>query len=230
MGNQVRGYGFNHDGIYDTIHRFTLGDIFNDTGFDDSGFRNDQERRDMEQYILAFDSELAPIVGQQITLNASNGWLVGERIDLLKQRAETAFASQILGGWVKECDLIVQGAGWGMLYDPTTQLFTPDRSSEAAMTDAQMRQWVIDNDEVATFSCMPFGSGERMALDRDEDGFFNQDEVAAGSDPADANSRPGPTAVDVKRMGFGRIHPSVMIFPTIVSVAITITLIRKYAR
>ena len=29
MGDQVRGYGFNHDGIYDTLHRFTLGDIFN---------------------------------------------------------------------------------------------------------------------------------------------------------------------------------------------------------
>ncbi len=33
----------------------------------------DAEQHDLERFVLAFDSNLAPIVGQQITLNASNG-------------------------------------------------------------------------------------------------------------------------------------------------------------
>jgi hypothetical protein len=37
---------------------------------------------------------------------------------------------------------------------------------------------------------VPPGNGTRLALDRDEDGFYNRDELRAGTDPADANSYP----------------------------------------
>ena len=47
----------------------------------------DDKRRDMEQFVLAFDSDLAPIVGQQITLTSTNGSVVQARIDLLIARA-----------------------------------------------------------------------------------------------------------------------------------------------
>ena len=35
-----------------------------------------------------------------------------------------------------------------------------------------------------TFTCVPPGSGIRMALDRDRDGRFNRDEIDAGTNPA----------------------------------------------
>jgi len=38
--------------------------------------------------------------------------------------------------------------------------------------------------------CVPPGQGRRIALDRDADEFFDADEIAAGSDPADAASIP----------------------------------------
>lgn len=187
MGDQIRGYGFNHDGIYDTIHRFTLGDIFNSTGYDSTGFQNDQERRDMEQYLLAFDSDLAPIVGQQITLDATNGAIVGERIDLLIQRASSTFTSNILGGTVNECDLVVQsneqGQAWGMLYNPSTKQFMPDKSGQPTLTDAQLRTYIAQQDLAATYMCAPPGSGTRIALDRDEDGTLNGDEMPTISTP-----------------------------------------------
>jgi len=41
-----------------------------------------------------------------------------------------------------------------------------------------------------TYTCAPPGAGHRIALDRDEDGYLDGDEVAAGSDPADAASVP----------------------------------------
>lgn len=199
MGDQIRGYGFNHDGIYDTIHRFTLGDIFNSTGYASTGFQNDQERRDMEQYLIAFDSDLAPIVGQQITLDATNGAIVGERIDLFIQRAEATFTSNILGGTVNECDLVVhsneQGLPWAMLYNPSTKQFMPDKTGQPTLTDAELRTYIVQQDIAATYMCAPPGSGTRIALDRDEDGTLNGDETPTMSTPtATAMATASPTA------------------------------------
>ena len=42
-----------------------------------------------------------------------------------------------------------------------------------------------------TYTCVPPGSGTRIGVDRDEDGFFDRDELDAGSDPADPASVPG---------------------------------------
>ncbi|WP_437765631.1 hypothetical protein WME77_00730 [Sorangium sp. So ce764] len=43
--------------------------------------------RDLEAFVLAFDSDLAPIVGQQATLTRNNAAAVGPRVDLLMSRA-----------------------------------------------------------------------------------------------------------------------------------------------
>ncbi len=51
-----------------------------------------------ESFMLAFDSNLAPIVGQQVTLTAGSGADVHARIDLLEARAAAG-----------ECDLVVHG-------------------------------------------------------------------------------------------------------------------------
>ena len=59
-------------------------------------------RRQVEDFVFAFDSNLFPIVGQQITLTGSNGAVAGPRIDLLIARAGAG-----------ECDLVVKGQGGG---------------------------------------------------------------------------------------------------------------------
>ena len=47
-----------------------------------------------------------------------------------------------------------------------------------------------------TFTAVPVGLGLRMGNDRDGDTFFDQDEIDAGSDPADAGSLPqGPSPI-----------------------------------
>jgi hypothetical protein len=64
--------------------------------------RDAAAQKEVEVFMMAFDSNLAPIVGQQITRNASNGGTVDPRITLLEQRADAG-----------ECDLVakLQGAG-----------------------------------------------------------------------------------------------------------------------
>src|SRR5262245_39028714 len=42
-----------------------------------------------------------------------------------------------------------------------------------------------------TYTCVPPGSGARVAIDRDEDGYRDGDEVAAGTSPVDPLSYPG---------------------------------------
>ena len=48
--------------------------------------------------MLAFDTDLAPIVGQQVTLDAGNAGVAGPRINTLMARAGAGFTSLTLGG------------------------------------------------------------------------------------------------------------------------------------
>jgi YVTN family beta-propeller protein len=173
-GDQVRGFGFLHDGSIDTIFRFHSASVFS---------IDDTQQLALEQFMLAFDSNLAPIVGQQITLTSTNSGVVGGRINLLIARAA-----------LNECELTVKGVlageprGWLRLANGT---FTSDDANDAALTDAQLRAQAATPGQERTYMCVPGGSGTRVGIDRDEDGFRDHDELQAGSDPADPLSIPG---------------------------------------
>lgn len=204
-GDQVRGFGFIHDGSIDTLFRFFSSVAFNITTAD---------KQQLEQFMLAFDTDLAPIVGQQVTLDASNGATVDARIDLLMERAEIDFDSEVLGGTVKECELVVRGKiagverGW--LYQPdgnpvTQDDFKPDEASAADLSNAALRNLANVASQELTFTCAPPGSGVRMALDRDEDGVFDADERAAGTEPNNPGSLVGACADGMDNDGDGAI-------------------------
>ena len=69
--------------------------------------------------------------------------------------------------------------------------FRSDRASEALLTDAQLRALAATAGQELTYTCVPPGTGTRIGVDRDEDGFFDRDELDAGSDPADPVEHPG---------------------------------------
>ncbi|EYF07473.1 YncE family protein [Chondromyces apiculatus] len=188
-GDQVRGIGFLHDGAIDTVYRFMLGAGFSvDFPFapTPNGFAStpagDVERREVEQFMLAFDTDLAPIVGQQITLTDDNAATVGPRIDLLKARADQG-----------ECDLVVKSQfllrELGFLYLGGGQ-FATSRASAPHLSDTALRLLANLASRELTYTCAPPGSGVRMALDRDGDGHLDGDEYDAFSDPADPSSTP----------------------------------------
>jgi len=181
-GRQIRGFGFLHDGSVDSVFRFLHATVF-------TGFSNDTQRRQVEQFVLAMDSNMNPIVGQQVTLTAANSALIDviNRLDLLDQRMDHS-----------ECDVIVKGAvsgeqrGWARL---PGGFFRSDRGSEALENAATMRAKVlVGPNQALTYTCAPPGSGIRMGIDRDEDGYFDRDEIDAGSDPANPISIPAGTA------------------------------------
>jgi hypothetical protein len=170
MGDQIRGFGFTGDGSADTIFRFLTATVFNPTS--NSGFPQtnpDAMRKNVEQYLLAFDSDLAPIVGQQVTLTNSNSAGAGPRIDLLIQRAGAAFVSKSLNGSVTECDLVVEvvrnGRMTGYLYNPAANNFVPADGSEP-LSDAAIRAFAATPGQEVTYTAATPGSGSRMAFTR----------------------------------------------------------------
>jgi hypothetical protein len=168
-GDQIRGFGFLHDGTFPTLLNFNM-------AFDT--LTSDQ-REQLEDFMLVFDTDVAPIVGQQVTLDASNGGVAGARIDLLIARAGTPFDSLILGTAGNECDLVVKGSvaglprGW--VFDGT--LFQDDIGS--SIDDAGLRA-LATTEGALTYTCTPPGSGTRMGINADRDLFLDGDDNCAG--------------------------------------------------
>jgi DNA-binding beta-propeller fold protein YncE len=164
-GDQVRGFGFLHDGSVDTLRTFVGAGVFTLTP---------TEEAQMEQFSLAFPTDLAPIVGQQVTLSSTNATAVNPRIDLLVARAGFGFASLMLGGAVTECDLIAKGTvggverGWRREAGTTPANTTYRSDVNTIVTDAALRALATSEGPV-TYTCAPPGSGQRMGIDRDLD-------------------------------------------------------------
>jgi len=174
QGDQIRAFGFTHDGSKDVPQRF-----FNAFTFTPGGFTEVETMRKVAEFIFAMDSNLKPIVGQQVTLTASNSALAGPRIDLMAARAA-----------VGECELIAKTQlgllEFGLFYNGST--YTTSFYGVPYLTDTQVR--TLAAAKPVTFTCVPPGSGYRLGVDRDSDGFLDGTEVLAGSSPADANDTP----------------------------------------
>jgi DNA-binding beta-propeller fold protein YncE len=185
LGDQVRGFGFTTDGAVPTLFlfnsRFDFHELLNQVGIPVSP-EGTEIKKNLEDYMLAFDSNLAPIVGQQVTLTAFNQGEVGARIDLLRARASAG-----------ECDLVAKGRiaqdEVGFLYMGGGR-FKADRQSKPLVSDSALRLQVAAGNGALTYTCTPPGSGPRIGIDRDLDGVLDGDERVASSDPADPHSTP----------------------------------------
>ena len=175
MGDQIRGFGYNHDGSNPSVFDFHLRKAFifreagtngpndpgNPGGFSKDRALGDAERREVEDFIMAFPSNLAPIVGQQVTLTAVSSAAAGERVDLLVARAEAG-----------ECELVAhQGGGRNYLY--TNGMFQGNKDG-VSLKDADLRKQANQAGDEVTYTCAPNGSGVRMGLDRNEDGVLDR--------------------------------------------------------
>jgi len=161
MGDQVRGFGFLHDGSIDTLFRFHGAKVFEQSllnpGGVPTGAAGDTIRNQLTAFLLAFDSNMAPIVGQQISLTQTNSAVAGPRIDLLESRAAAG-----------ECDLvakgIVKGKAAGYLYNPQQNMFSTP-SPFFTISDAALRALAQTVGDELTFTCTPPGSGSRIAAE-----------------------------------------------------------------
>ena len=107
------------------------------------------EQRHLEQFVLAFDSNLAPIVGQQVTLDQherGSPWRIG--INLMIARDTTA----------QECEVIVKGTIAGEArggYLTPAGTFQLDRAADAPLADADLRALAATPGQELTYTCVP---------------------------------------------------------------------------
>lgn len=171
-GDQVRGVGILHDGSVDTIFSFLQNSVFSPL--------SNAQRLDLEQFILAFDTDVAPIVGQQVTLTGSNSAVADPRIALMLDRSSNIYDSVLAGGAVPECDVIVKGSvggverGW--VYDGGG-IFSDDLGN--TISDIALHA-LAGAEGPLTYTCAPPGSGTRMGIERDGDGLLDGVETGTG--------------------------------------------------
>ena len=207
----VRGFGYQHDGATASVEQFLSAFVFVQTtvpvnfgginnippnpygiplaadpsdplnfakGFSTQGFAL---RRALASYVLAYDTNMFPVVGQQATLTVSNGASVATRLALFEAQAASASTDLVVRG-------NVGGRDRGFVYSKGS--FLQDVSSARPLSDAELRAFVGPATDALTFTCVPPGSGFRIGIDRDGDGYADGDELAFGSDPADPTSTP----------------------------------------
>ena len=68
--------------------------------------------------------------------------------------------------------------------------FQIDRQAIPPISSAVLYLFAALPGHELTYTCVPPGSGQRIGVDRDEDGFLGGDERTLGSDPADPDSTP----------------------------------------
>jgi hypothetical protein len=125
QGDQVRGFGFSQDATFDTLDNF-LSAGFRQGAANPNGIAigppGQAIRNQLEAFMLAFDTNLFPIVGQQVTLQRSSPAATNTRIDLLLARADA-----------RECDVvaIVQVGSREIRFVYSGGRFTPRISDHA---------------------------------------------------------------------------------------------------
>jgi DNA-binding beta-propeller fold protein YncE len=140
--------------------------------------------RDIESFVLAFDSGTPPCVGHQIGIPAEDAF------DANREGEITQLLSTVT---TSSCDVIVTGTvaseERGYLYDSSAGGFVPDSVAYPSVSDFGLRS-LLEPGDVITYTGVPVGTGHRSVLDRDRDGSLNADEVIGESDPADPAMSP----------------------------------------
>jgi hypothetical protein len=178
-----------HDGSVDSIERFVSEPVFNVT--------SDQMVADLTAFMLAFSGSDLPAgsttnpfeppgppsrdthaaVGVQSTAGAT---VDASQINTMTTLAATGKVGVVAKG-------IFGGRPRGFAYMGGT--WKSDRVGET-YTTTQLTSAAAAGSEI-TFTVVPVGSETRIGIDRDEDGYFDQNELDVCSDPASAASRPG---------------------------------------
>ena len=117
--------------------------------------------------MLAFDTNLAPIVGQQVTLTRATARSC-TRASICSRRApRPASATWWPSAWLR-------GRRVGFPLRPRGPRLSAPTSAGPAVPVAHLR--VARPPHAVTFTAVPPGSGDRIGLDRDGDGVLDGDE------------------------------------------------------
>lgn len=176
----IRGFGFDHNGEESTMQDLlSIGFAFAPGG---AGL---QQRRDIEAYMYSFQTGTHAGTGAQVTLG-------GDATDEARFEQFRAIANA-----TPQLDLVAvtleDGRERGWLIANGTA--TGDRDGDSMPVADLLATAAPDRPITATL--VTGGTGARIALDRDRDGFRDGDEFDAGTDPSDPDDFPGACPEDI---------------------------------
>jgi hypothetical protein len=197
----VSGFGALHDGAVDGARGFM------DFKAPTSGLPvfpaySTPEKDAIASFLKAWDSGLSPLVGAQWTLRTDTLSQADAVLDLYEAQARppAGHVDLIVKGFRYEAGtLLPRGAHYR--FDPGTATWRYLFDSGGFGSRAQLKT-LAQNGATFTFTCVPPGTGERLGLDRDEDGSWDWLETVAGTDPADPDSD-GDGYLDGAESGLG---------------------------
>lgn len=197
------GFGFLHDGRSDTLSRFLNKGV---------GVSNNQEIADIIACMLSFsgggtetgsdsdhqDHNVPAAVGRQATL--TNSLPTPLLLEMLRVSDER----------FSRIDLIargrINGANRSWYHIQGHDGFQSDHQNEVASL-AQVLAHAAP-DQPVTFTTVLRGTGLRIGIDRDDDGYFDRTEIEAGTNPADPLSKPSNALPSLTLAGSDlRVHP-----------------------
>ena len=183
--NSRAGFGFTHDGGIDSLVRFVQ---------DSFELTDDQETADLVAFLFSFSGSALPLGSLTDSNNApgvaslDTPAATGLQITLSNSAPSSLLTTLIslASNTNSQLDLVAKGRenglprGW--FYERVGAFFQSDRLAETE-TPAQLQALAAPGSE-QTYSLVPAGSGERIGIDRDANGYFDQDELDAGYNPA----------------------------------------------
>ncbi len=139
-----------------------------------------QARRALSSYVLAFDTNMFPVVGQEITQTSADASAVASTIALFESQAAAGNTDLVARTTIGAIDtgFVWTAGGWQSAV-----------SSAPLLTNAELQS--LAKVFPITYKCVPPGEGFRVGIDRDADGYADGDELLAGTNPANPNSYPG---------------------------------------
>ena len=188
------GFGFLHDGSVDSLAHFVSEPVFS--------VSSDQEIADLVAFMLSFSgSDLptgSPTDPTELPGPPSNDThaAVGTQTTLVDESTAESAQLALIADMIALADasavgLVVKGVQAGIMrgyYYVGGNQFQSDRQVELLAADT-LRSSATPGGEL-TYLLVPLGSEVRIGVDRDEDGFFDGDEIDGCSDPTDPQSVP----------------------------------------
>lgn len=185
----LSGFGALHDGAVDGIRGF-MDFVIPNSSTPTFGLLTDAEKDGISAFGHAFDHGLSPLVGAQLTVTPSNLTQAATFLDFVEQEARPPRSNVdlILKGWRQfpGQPRLKRGAHYRL--DPQTQQWRYLFDTGDVVDRTFVLQVVAAGIAEFTFTCVPLGMGERLGVDRDEDGALDSIEVLLNSRPTHPDS------------------------------------------
>jgi YVTN family beta-propeller protein len=178
------GFGSLHDGAVDGVRGF-MDFVVPNGGLPTFPNFLIEDKDAVATFVKAWDTGLSPLVGKQFTLTLATLPDADTVLDLFEAEAQPPASNVdlILKGFRYDIDGTLLERGAHFRFDTDAGIWGYQFDTGDFVPRSVLTLLASTGTSTLTFTCVPPGMGERLGIDRDEDGSWDELEVDAGTDP-----------------------------------------------